>query len=45
MERSFYLPEIAAGCTTLSFDNDSNAISKRDNETIVEVAIRSVNIW
>lgn len=48
VERSFYLPEVATSCTTLTFESDPNV--KISNETTqsperLEVAVKSVNQW
>lgn len=43
MERSFYLPEIASGCTTLEFQAlDLEELSKFNNFKL-EVAIKTIN--
>lgn len=43
VERSFYLPEIAAGCTTLTFDD--TAVRDPDGRPQLEIAIKTVNRW
>lgn len=50
VERSFYLPELASGCTTLTFQNEIIAHA-RDNGLPalqvdrIEVAVKSINQW
>lgn len=50
VERSFYLPELASGCTTLTFNheiipsNRDNSITVPDIDRI-EVAVKSINQW
>ena len=44
MERSFYLPELASGCTMLSFEEENN----KENDALparLEVAVKSINQW
>lgn len=49
VERSFYLPELASGCTTLTFQEE--VLKQRDNglPTVeidrIEVAVKSINQW
>lgn len=47
VERSFYLPELASGCTTLTFQEET--VKNRDNGTPeidrIEVAVKSINQW
>lgn len=48
VERSFYLPELASGCTSLTFEEDVTA--KTDEESLdamdrIEVAVKSINQW
>ncbi|XP_065089367.1 apolipoprotein D-like [Ochlerotatus camptorhynchus] len=43
VERSFYLPEIAAGCTTLTFDDTT--VRDSDGRPQLEIAIKTVNRW
>ncbi|XP_055537265.1 apolipoprotein D-like [Wyeomyia smithii] len=43
VERSFYLPEIASGCTTLTFENTT--IRDIDGRPQLEIAIKTVNRW
>lgn len=42
VERTFYLPEIASSCTTLTFEHDNEGA---DSERILEIAINSINHW
>lgn len=42
VERTFYLPEIASSCTTLSFDYDSEGA---DSESTLDISIDSINQW
>lgn len=44
MERSFYLPEITAGCTQLTFDSDGSYAAGFEKDKI-EIEISSVNRW
>jgi len=44
VERSFYLPELASGCTMLSFEEEST----KENDALpsrLEVAVKSINQW
>lgn len=43
VERSFYLPEIASGCTTLTFEDTT--IRDTDGRPQLEIAIKTVNRW
>ncbi|XP_064541479.1 apolipoprotein D [Drosophila montana] len=43
VERSFYLPEIASGCTTFEFQPYSKAELSKFNNFKLEVAIKTVN--
>lgn len=43
VERSFYLPEIASGCTTLTFEDTT--IRDSDGRPQLEIAIKTVNRW
>lgn len=43
VERSFYLPEIASGCTTLTFENTT--IRDTEDRPQLEIAIKTVNRW
>ncbi|XP_062544882.1 apolipoprotein D [Armigeres subalbatus] len=43
VERSFYLPEIASGCTTLTFEDTT--IRDADSRPQLEIAIKTVNRW
>lgn len=43
VERTFYLPEIASSCTTLTFDHDNEQSS--DIEKTLEVSVKSINHW
>lgn len=51
MERSFYLPELASGCTILTFQEDP-VKNVRDDDHLptpdidrIEVAVKSINQW
>lgn len=49
VERSFYLPELASGCTTLTFQEE--VLKQRENGMTsveidrIEVAVKSINQW
>lgn len=43
VERSFYLPEIASGCTTFEFQPYSKAELSKFNNFKLEVAIKTIN--
>lgn len=43
VERTFYLPEIASSCTTLTFDHDDDDGS--DIEKTLAVSVKSINHW
>lgn len=47
VERSFYLPEVASSCTTLTFETEAwkNANETSDGNEKIEVAVKSVNQW
>ncbi|XP_055706792.1 apolipoprotein D isoform X1 [Phlebotomus papatasi] len=45
VERSFYLPEIASGCTTLSFQPVDTSQDLEASYGKLEVAIKTVNQW
>lgn len=42
MERSFYLPEIATGCATFTFDEIGR---NDDNQPVLEFGLKTVNLW
>ncbi len=43
VERTFYLPEIASSCTTLTFDHGNDRSS--DFEKTLDISINSINHW
>jgi len=43
VERTFYLPEIASSCTTLTFENDNDR--SIDLEKTLDISINSINHW
>ncbi|XP_055374348.1 apolipoprotein D [Condylostylus longicornis] len=43
VERSFYLPEIASGCTTLTFQPEAEEFRYGDGYYRLEVAIKTIN--
>jgi len=43
VERTFYLPEIASSCTTLTFNHDDEGMD--DIEQTLEVSVKSINHW
>ena len=43
VERSFYLPEIASGCTSLEFQPLNQEELSRFNNFKLEVAIKTIN--
>ncbi|XP_037041044.1 apolipoprotein D [Bradysia coprophila] len=42
VERTFYLPEIASSCTTLTFDQDNE---RSDSDRTLDISIDSINQW
>ncbi|KAG4078796.1 hypothetical protein HA402_015386 [Bradysia odoriphaga] len=42
VERTFYLPEIASSCTTLTFGQDNERV---DSDRTLEISIDSINQW
>lgn len=52
VERSFYLPELASGCTILTLQEEIvPAVRDDNNQTVtpendrIEVAVKSINQW
>lgn len=50
VERSFYLPELASGCTILTFQEDPVKNVRDDHLPTpdvdrIEVAVKSINQW
>ncbi|XP_055629406.1 apolipoprotein D-like [Toxorhynchites rutilus septentrionalis] len=43
VERSFYLPEIASGCTTLTFENTTR--NNPEDKFQLEIVVKTVNRW
>lgn len=43
VERSFYLPEIASGCTTVAFENTTQR--DFDGKMLLEIAVKTINQW
>ncbi|CAO1423690.1 unnamed protein product [Diamesa serratosioi] len=43
VERSFYFPEIANGCTSIAFQNSS--AKNNDGIIVYEIAIKTINQW
>ncbi|XP_053687566.1 apolipoprotein D-like [Sabethes cyaneus] len=43
VERSFYLPEIASGCTTLAFENTT--LHDNEGRPQLEISIKTINRW
>uniref|UniRef100_A0A182KCI1 Lipocalin/cytosolic fatty-acid binding domain-containing protein n=1 Tax=Anopheles christyi TaxID=43041 RepID=A0A182KCI1_9DIPT len=43
VERSFYLPELASGCTTMTFENTT--LRDEAGRSQLEISIKSVNQW
>ncbi|XP_058836172.1 apolipoprotein D-like isoform X3 [Topomyia yanbarensis] len=43
VERSFYLPEIASGCTTLRFENTT--MRDAEGRPQLEIVIQAINRW
>lgn len=43
LERSFYLPEIASGCSTLSFKESATDVGLDENR--LDVTVKSINQW
>lgn len=43
LERSFYLPEIASGCTSMTFKDAKDALGYDGNT--IEIRVKSLNQW
>ncbi|XP_063701908.1 apolipoprotein D [Culicoides brevitarsis] len=43
VERSFYLPEIATGCASMTFENSTARLD--EGKPQLELAIKTINLW
>uniref|UniRef100_A0A336K828 Josephin-2 n=1 Tax=Culicoides sonorensis TaxID=179676 RepID=A0A336K828_CULSO len=43
VERSFYLPEIATGCASMTFENSTARLD--EGKPQLEIAIKTINLW